>query len=226
MHNRGISEIIFQRAAENLRNYTSTLPPTNTGVLVRDFLNKLLAPFLDSRGEWKSTTFYGLLSELSELCLLDYDEQGNSYYMSTSIKASIQDTQIPDQEFTCRIATHLLAVAVDPHMNHYRGEQLFRRLIAPHVDCVLMQGQNVSLDEAARFALVYVDNNRFEEAVVLQKSVFELRRKIFGESHPFTLEAEEQLSSIYRTQSKEIATSLSNHEYLVTRTDCQLSRVS
>lgn len=228
MHHRGISTMIFQRATEGLSQYTSTLPPTDTETRVEEFLNQLLSPLLDERGSWNGDAFRGLMAELLEYSLLYYDEQTDSYTVIPRCMKLITGTQGPDQEFMCRVATHLLALSVDSSSNSDYEEQSFRQMLAPHVDCVLLRGESISLDDAVRFALVYLDNDQLDEAEVLQLEVVEFRRRILGETHQLTLESKEQLAIINRKQGKlgegDDASLLLEDDYFPMRTAAELYR--
>jgi hypothetical protein len=145
--------------------------------------------------------------------------------MPPCIHNAIAITQVSDAPFYCRVATHLLALAVDPNRDDYE-ELKFRQLVASHVNSVLLQGENVSLDEAARFVLVYLSNNQLEEAEILQLEVLEFRRRILGEAHPLSLDSQDQLDTIYRMRGKEAPNAHSiDEDYLASLPFSQLSRV-
>ncbi|CAE6444245.1 unnamed protein product [Rhizoctonia solani] len=224
MHHRGIPEEVFRRAAEGLSTYTPTLPPTETEDRVTAFLNTLLDPFLDSNPKWNSTAFTHLMAEMLDHSFLDFAQPGALYSMPPCIHNAIAITQVSDAPFYCRVATHLLALAVDPNRDDYE-ELKFRQLVASHVNSVLLQGENVSLDEAARFVLVYLSNNQLEEAEILQLEVLEFRRRILGEAHPLSLDSQDQLDTIYRMRGKEAPNAHSiDEDYLASLPFSQLSR--
>ncbi|KAG8733881.1 hypothetical protein FRC11_000759 [Ceratobasidium sp. 423] len=202
MHHRGVSEEIFQRAAERLSTYSSTLPPTETETRVNSVLKTLLEPFLDEEGTWSGTHFTLLMAELLDHSFLDFVQPGGFYSIPPCVHATIAEAQISDTQFFCRVATHLLALAIDPTRDD-REELKFRQLISAHVNSVLIQGENISLDEAARFVLVYMANGQVEEAETLQLEVLEFRRRMLGEDHYLTLDSREQLETIYRIRGKE-----------------------
>ncbi|CAE6459295.1 unnamed protein product [Rhizoctonia solani] len=224
LHHRGISEEIFQRAAEGLSTYSSILPPTETETRVRSFLKTLIVPFLDDENNWNSTKFAYQMAELLDSSFLELPQPGGLYSIPPCVHSSIAETQVQDTQFLCRVATHLLALAVDSTRED--DEELgFRRQISAHVNSVLIQGENISLDEAARFVLVYVANGRLEEAETLQLEVVEFRKRMLGEGHHLTLDSQEQLDTIYNLQGKVGPDAHSNDEdSLTSLSHSQLSR--
>ncbi|KAH7333798.1 hypothetical protein B0J17DRAFT_578173 [Rhizoctonia solani] len=225
MHHRGISEEVFQRAAERLSTYSPTLPPTETETRVSCFLKTLLDPFIDEESSWNSTNFMYLMAELLDGSFLDYAQPGPLYSIPPCVHTVISETQISDVQFFCRVSTYLLALAIDPTRDDYE-EQKFRQLISPHVNSVLIQGENISLDEAARFVLVYMANGQLEEAETLQNEVLEFRRRMLGEDHYLTLDSREQLEIIYRMQGKAGPEAhLIDEDTLTSLPHSQLSRV-
>ncbi|CAE7082735.1 unnamed protein product [Rhizoctonia solani] len=201
MHNRGISEEIFQRAAERLSTYSSTLPPTETETRVRRFLETLVHPFLDEQNTWNGAKFTQLMVELLDCSFVDLPQPGGWYSIPPCIHTTIAETLTKDSQFFCRVATHLLALSIDPTRDDHQ-ELRFRQQISAHVDSVLIQGENVSLDEASRFVLVYIANGQLEEAETLQLEVVEFRKRILGEDHDLTLDSQERLDTIYGLQGK------------------------
>ncbi|CAE6458990.1 unnamed protein product [Rhizoctonia solani] len=224
MHQRGIPEEVFQRAAEGISTYTSTIPPTETEDRVTAFLKTLLDPFLEGDPSWNGTAFMHLMAEMLDRSFLDFVQPGALYSMPPCIRNLISGTQISDAPFYCRVATHLLALAIDPARDD--DEELkFRQLIAPHVNSVLIQGGNVSLDEAARFVLVYMTNGQLEEAETLQLEVLAFRSRMLGIDDPLTLDSQEQLDTIYRMRGKETPDAHSIEEdYFASLPFSQLSR--
>ncbi|ELU39095.1 nuclear condensin complex subunit Smc2, putative [Rhizoctonia solani AG-1 IA] len=224
MHPRGISEEIFRRAADGLSTYTSSLPPTETEDRVTSFLKILLDPFLDGDPNWNGTAFMHLMAEMLDRSFLDFVQPGALYSVPPCIHDIVARTQIPDAPFYCRIATHLLALAIDPSRDD-NEELKFRQLIASHVNSVLIQGENVSLDEAARFVLVYMTNGQLEEAETLQLEVLEFRRRMLGEDHHLTLDSQDRLDTIYRMRGKEAPNArFIDEDYLASLPHSQLSR--
>ncbi|KAL5638734.1 hypothetical protein ACGC1H_003182 [Rhizoctonia solani] len=226
LHHRGISEEIFQRAAEGLSTYSSILPPTETETRVRSFLKMLIDPFLDDEDNWNSTSFTDQMAELHDSFFLELPQPGglNLYSIPPCIHATIAETLVQDTQFFCRVATHLLALAISPTRED--DEELrFRRQISAHVNSVLIQGENISLDEAARFVLVYIANGQLEEAETLQLEVVEFRKRMLGEDHPLTLDSQKQLDTIYNLQGKIGPDAHSNEEDSLTSLSySQLSR--
>ncbi|KAF8706721.1 Structural maintenance of chromosomes protein, partial [Rhizoctonia solani] len=224
MHPRGISEEIFRRAAEGLSTYTSSLPPTETEDRVTSFLKILLDPFLDGDPNWNGMAFMHLMAEMLDRSFLDFVQPGALYSVPPCIRDIVARTQIPDAPFYCRIATHLLALAIDPSRDD-NEELKFRQLIASHVNSVLIQGENVSLDEAARFVLVYMTNGQLEEAETLQLEVLEFRRRMLGEDHHLTLDSQDRLDTIYRMRGKGAPNArFIDEDYLASLPHSQLSR--
>ncbi|CAE6475580.1 unnamed protein product [Rhizoctonia solani] len=201
LHHRGISEDTFQRAAERLSTYTPTLPPTETETRVRCFLQALLGPFMNQDNTWNGTNFMSLMNELINHSLLDLPQPGGLYSIPPCLHAIITEALTEDRQFFCRVATHLLALSIDSTRDDYE-ELAFRRQISAHVNSVLIQGENISLDEATRFVLVYMVNGQLEEAETLQLEVVEFRKRMLGENHHLTLEGQERLDTIYGLQGK------------------------
>ncbi|CUA73243.1 Muscle, skeletal receptor tyrosine protein kinase [Rhizoctonia solani] len=150
---------------------------------------------------WNGTNFTSLMDELINHSLLDLPQPGGLYSIPPCLHAIITEALTEDRQFFCRVATHLLALSIDSTRDDYE-ELAFRRQISAHVNSVLIQGENISLDEAARFVLVYMVNGQLEEAETLQLEVVEFRKRMLGENHHLTLEGQERLDTIYSLQGK------------------------
>src|ERR1700722_17725015 len=199
LHHDGISEAIFQKAANNMTTYVPSLPITNEDSdalsVAKDFLNW----FRTTDGSWDTQKFLKMIVELRSYSLIDFDKANELYSVHPLVHAWTL-TMVSNAASTRTCTQFILSLSCNAELKS--EDYMFRRTLLSHVDAVLQGGTVTVPDVADRLQVVYMDGGRWKEAEKLQMMVTEMQKQVLGEEHPSTLRSMGNLASTYRKQGR------------------------
>jgi tetratricopeptide (TPR) repeat protein len=196
LHHDGISEEIFYRAWTGLWNgeHSDWIKGHQLRLLLRQ-----------QSTQWDPQPFRKALSILSSFSLISWDKNGLvSIHPLVHIWARDRLNRSDEEEIWMSAVS---TIAVSIHWTYRTADYWFRRALVPHVDACLgfyddgifhLQAiGNEYLEMAEKFALVYQENGRQQDALELLERVATARKKTQGEEHPDTLASVQSLANCY-----------------------------
>jgi hypothetical protein len=198
------SESMIERAVRTypifrlfLRRYERVFPPA---------ASQLPRILLHAGSEWDHIRFRQALFILSSYSLIFKDISNDSYSMHPMVHFWARERlQAQEQKLWSEVTRCTIAYSINAHKG--TSNTIYRRSLLPHIDSCL-QGEHsarligLSLDgyrlgQLTKFAAVYSEGGRWNEARELQEQVVDVRTKILGSKHPETLQAMASLAWSY-----------------------------
>ena len=111
-----------------------------------------------------------------------------------------------EQQRLCQIGSTILSCAISQRFTS--KDYALRRLIYPHImeneSCAYQMGliQEYYDDKWSNFALVIRENGDWKNAQELKIKVMDMRKKLLGAEHPYTLSSIANLAVTYRDQGR------------------------
>ncbi|KAL9615270.1 MAG: hypothetical protein Q9167_000241 [Letrouitia subvulpina] len=196
LHHEGISEEIFFRAWLALRSKMRS-------DWMLSHLPEIVLRLSDQ--EWDADTLRVAVSVLVSFSLI-YRDKDNLISMHPLVHTWVRDRLDPSNEEIYWIKTTSI-VALSIPRTFQTVDYRFRRALVPHIDiCLGFRKKGIFYLEdigedcqsmASRFALVYREVGRLQEALQLLERVVEIRKRTLGGEHLTTLSSIHQLTIIY-----------------------------
>ncbi|KAH0556700.1 hypothetical protein GP486_005513 [Trichoglossum hirsutum] len=214
LHFDGISEQIFRKAWENIRESKPS----------EWMLSHLLGVLLQVKSAaWDPWLFREATSLLETYSLISVrrEDGHNIFSMHPLVHTWSRDRLGKEQKKYWLTATLTLGMSVPRQFLSY--DHKLQRSLLPHIDSCLkfhhgelfLDGdrENECLDVASEFARMYAECGQFKEAKSLDEKVLETRRRRSGEDHPATLKSMSILATTYKAlhhfeESKELSEKL------------------
>jgi len=196
LHHDGISEEMFHRAWTGLWNgkYSNWIKEYQLRILFRQ-------RFL----QWDPQPFRKALSILSSFSLINWDNNGLVSIHPLVHTWARDRLSRSDEEGIWISAVSTIAISIQ--WIFQTADYRFRRALVPHMDACLrfyddgifhlQAAGNECLSMAEKFALVYQENGRQQDALELLERVAATRKGAQGEEHPDTLASIHRLAICY-----------------------------
>ena len=203
LHNEGIMEEMFKRAAESQE--PAKWPSTeNNGDENVNLFNRTLQ--LESGGIWNPFLFRKGISTLLSYSLIRKDELGKFFSIHVLVHSWARDRIPQPGRLSCLLATREF-LASSTSWRYRTEDYAFRRRLLPHIRACEKYGGGKgflleSHEQGSKFALVFSEAGQWKEAEELFAQVMETRKRALGEEHPDTLTSMANLASTYRNQGR------------------------
>ncbi|KAG9105163.1 hypothetical protein FRC07_009550 [Ceratobasidium sp. 392] len=199
LHRGGITEEIFQRAARG-KNYVPSIPLSDEETATRKYVLNHLERYLDIDGRWNSSAFSAVMDELVLYSLVDYDRANEAYTLHVLVQDWASTMSIVPMTAAGTHTSHLLALSID--LSNDIGARTYRRQLLLHVSGLLDELVVANPNDAAFFAMVYIEAGRWHQAEPLQIQVVDAQKQALGELHSETLTSMNNLAMIYGNQGR------------------------
>ena len=197
-HNENIMEEIFKAAAEN--------PGAESDVAYEVADQSPSALFrLRSDGTWETQNFRLGIRTLMSFSLVGRDDFRCHLFMHRLVHSWSLDrlTAVEKNRF-CNEARDILAKSIA--WRFATSDYAFRRNLIPHITALHSQmtlsSSSTKSHELTRFALVFYEAGRWDEAEKLDVQVMETRKRVLKEEHPDTLISIGNLATTYWSQGR------------------------
>ncbi|KAF2837026.1 FabD/lysophospholipase-like protein [Patellaria atrata CBS 101060] len=189
LHNDGIMEDIFRRAAEPGKlkiKFFSTAEIDNGGFNLPGGLLKI-----DSNDNWDPFLFRKGISTLLSYSLIRKDESQKFFSMHVLVHEWARDLIPQTNQLDCLRATReLLASSINWEMTTV--DNAYRRQLLPHILACEQHGGGKQflledVKQCEMFAWVFQDVGKWKDAQELNIPVAEAKRRMHGKEHPDTL---------------------------------------
>ncbi|KAH0541632.1 hypothetical protein FGG08_003922 [Glutinoglossum americanum] len=197
MHFDGISEDILEEAWKNMRS--RQLSDWEQSHQLRMLCE-------DDSGDWDPHLTREAVILLSSFSLIAIGGVNNHISMHPLMHIWARDRLVEAEQKRCwKVAASTLAMSI--YRRYQTFDYSFRRFLLPHISSCLSShnselfttgdGEPERLEIAAKFASVYRECGRMQEAMKLRERVLEARGRTLGEEHPNTLGSMSNLAISY-----------------------------
>ena len=205
-HHSNISKEIFQSAAEQSRQHTVDSEVAEKLPLAATLLNCTLLT-LDNDGYWDDFHFGQGISVLLSFSLIKRAHSSEFFSVHPLVHSWSQE-KIPEheQQRIWQMASIILSCATPRGFTSQN--YALRHLIFPHIKANELHGHQLGCvnqyydDKYTNFALVMEENGDWKNAEQLQVEVMNMRKKVLGTEHVYTLLSMANVASIYVGQGR------------------------
>ena len=196
LHYEGISEEIFKRAWTNMQKRQPS----------EWIQSHRLRVLCDDGDGWEPYSIREAFVLLSSFSLISMNEMDSCISMHPLVHMWARDRVMKSESlksWTVAVVTLGTAIPLEFESSDYD----FRRSLLSHVSSCLKHyqskmfvtgdGEIRMLDIASKFALVYHETGRWQEAVELEEQMLQMRKRILNEKHPDTLMSMNNLARSY-----------------------------
>jgi tetratricopeptide (TPR) repeat protein len=196
-HHENIMEEVFRRCAEEPRwmECSSGELPTTSKYLPQPLLQ------LDRDGKWDPFAFRDGIRILRSFSFIKPDASGGIYSVHPLVHFWTRENMSKaTQQQHCHMATALLCGSINT-FKKASEDYLFRQKLIPHVSAYRKHLVDLGLtqsffdDEFNKYAWVFSEAGYLVEAEKLEVQAMEMRKRVLGEDHPFTLTSMNNLAS-------------------------------
>jgi hypothetical protein len=194
LHHEGISEEMFEKAAlSRIQLGDSALQNDVTEML--NLLGKC-----DSR--WTSWDFLQVVKQLGSHSLIEYDHRNCTYGVHPLVQYWSATTMGENSHAMKKSVVSIIGLSISSTFT--AEDRQYRRALLKHVISCTTSLDPTEIDPlvAARLALTYSEQGRWNDAEVLEMVVTEKMKRLLGDSHPDTLTSMSNLASTYRNQGR------------------------
>ncbi|CUA68668.1 Nephrocystin-3 [Xenopus (Silurana) tropicalis] [Rhizoctonia solani] len=206
LHHDSIREDIFKRALATLPDIDKFwLPLSELEAEARFFLLGFLSRFADSEGLWSRFAYLETMAELESTSLIEYDRANNVHAIHVLVQEWARTVLPCSPQVGLERSTLLVAFSID--YSHSLEEYTFRRLLFPHINKVVSEHVNrviPILNYTERFARVYTERGRWEEAERLQLQACQAFEEFRGRENRGRLLSLAQLSHLIQSQGRSV----------------------
>ncbi|KAF8606254.1 FabD/lysophospholipase-like protein, partial [Ceratobasidium sp. AG-I] len=175
LHNDGILEDMFRRAAASIIDYTPVIPMDEKETSVHVWLKEFLAAFALDGDHWDSQTFLGTMAEITNYSLISYDRLNRTYSIHPLVHLWARTTP-SNVALSLEHTARLLALSVDWSMG-IDGHG-FRQTLGPHVDEILRQQPQPNVNNLARYVTVFQETGRLKEVETMNRRLLDETRQM------------------------------------------------
>ena len=204
-HHSNISTEIFQSAAEESRNHEVDEVAEKLPQAITLLDHTLLA--LDNDGQWDEFVFRQGISVLLSFSLMRKENSSGMFSVHPLVHNWSQDQMMKsEQQKMCQMGSIILSCAIPWRFTSQ--DYALRRLIFTHIKTNEWHKIQTGLleqyydDKFNNFALVMQENGDWNTAEQLQNQIIEMRRKLLGPEHLYTLLSMGNLANIYSNQGR------------------------
>ncbi|KAJ7614912.1 hypothetical protein FB45DRAFT_873781 [Roridomyces roridus] len=187
LHHSNIPESIFAKATQwilkNEGNDTESLQEAR----------KFLQNFVSGSGRWSKQYFRNIVAEIEEYSLIQSQEASDTLDMHPLVHLWCSST-LPDEVTTRACMANVVGMSIDLGPDAY----LERIRMIAHVNMLVQDFTVVNSQFWRRYARVYYDGGKSEQAKGLCELILQRQRELLGEHHPNTLRAMANLAATYR----------------------------
>ncbi|KAL5631718.1 hypothetical protein ACGC1H_007280 [Rhizoctonia solani] len=178
LHYDGISEEIFQRAAQNIHSKKYPLPRTELESQAWDYVQQYLSTFLGSDGNWDTVKFTEVMADLTTFSLIDFDRMNLTYRVHVLVHDWAKTTvpHAPDLAIDC--TTTLLSLSIDWKTD--AKSLAFKRQLGLHVTSVLTHNPNLGLNHSHYLHLVYQCTGQWIRTTSLLQPLLDVFQRELG----------------------------------------------
>ena len=156
--------------------------------------------------EEAQTRLHRAITTLCEYSVIDHDTTSQTCSLHPVVHSWAR-TRLSDEKqlsFWLNCTLILLMQSISPYLE--ASGRAFRRLLLPHLDSCLaiLETHNLSFpttspmaDQVERFASVYAESGKWNQALALQRKVVSYRSRTLGKAHEATLKARRNISQIF-----------------------------
>ncbi|KAF8166092.1 P-loop containing nucleoside triphosphate hydrolase protein [Mycena galopus ATCC 62051] len=213
LHQDGISEDLFSRAATHLmknkseqpsklaklklkflRVWSRSGPSRNSAIDRMEDPQGFLSHFLGTTGEWDSRCFLEFTNEIKAYSLINFDAEQKLFSIYPLVQSWCRTTLAdPDRYHSCMgniLARFILEIFQE-------DITLASPRIVSHVDSLMQIMPEKVNDFGLQYAIIYQHAGQYADAAKLGAIGLEGRRKLLGDGHLETLTAMENLANTY-----------------------------
>ncbi|CAE7158497.1 unnamed protein product [Rhizoctonia solani] len=195
MHYDGISEEIFERAANNLDSKAYPLPLTDLETQARERVQKYLSTFRGSDKSWDIVKFIAVMADLTSYSLIDFDRMSFTYRIHVLVHDWARTIVPHSPELAVECTATILSLSIDQGQD---AETLaFKRQLGLHVTSVLTNGSNLGANHVNYFKEVYLCTGQWIQKAKLEQKLSETFQHELGSNHVQTWSALCGLASTY-----------------------------
>ncbi|KAJ7357900.1 hypothetical protein DFH08DRAFT_437176 [Mycena albidolilacea] len=184
LHHYSIPEAIFEKAGAWTSDSSGDAQNLHQA---RAFLQNFLSPL----AIWNQQSFMDIIAEVTAYSLVDR-HSGAILSMHPLVQSWCQNTQV-DEPKVRECMMDILGMSV----RMTGDDELFRIGLIAHVDSLVQNLATVKPVFQTKYAQIYFDSGRYQEAELLEVAVLEKQKQLLGVDHPDTLRAMENLATTY-----------------------------
>ncbi|CAE6459942.1 unnamed protein product [Rhizoctonia solani] len=187
LHHKAIQEDIFKRALCALKYIHMAFLPR----------------FADSKGLWNRFTYLETMAELESTSLIEYDRANKGHTIHVLVQEWTRTILPRPPQVGLGCSTVLVALSID--YSYTLEKFMFRRQLFPHIDKVVSEHEEwsiPSLNYIERFALVYNEQGKWDEAERLQLQACWAFQEYRGCENRGMLCSMSELSNLYQSQGR------------------------
>ena len=204
-HHSDISKDIFQSAAEKSAEHDDSKANINLPLASALLDHTLLG--LDTDGQWDDMVFGEGISVLLSFSLMKRGQSSEMFSIHPLVHCwSREQMMKAEQQKMCEMGGIILSCAIP--WGNASEDYALRQLLFPHIKANELHGKQLGLiqqyydDKWANFALVLGENGDWNSAEELGVQVMEMRKRLLGAEHPFTLSSMGNLAKTYSDQGR------------------------
>ncbi|KAF7345915.1 FabD/lysophospholipase-like protein [Mycena venus] len=187
LNHDSIPEAIFEQAAAWIINDDGQ--EAQTLQEAREYLYN----FLSDPGTWEQQSFMDIIAEIQGYSLINRHDIRDTLSIHPLVHSWCRDT-LDDEPRTRECMTDIVGMSVQLAEDAY----LFRIGLMSHVDSLVQASATIKPMFQEKYARIYYDSGRFNEAKLLELLVLERQKQLLGADHPDTLSAMSNLAFTYR----------------------------
>ena len=204
-HHSNISKDIFQSAAEAQRHTIDSELSEKLPQAIALLDHTLLS--LDKDGHWDDFIFGQGIGALLSFSLIKRGQSSEALSVHPLVHCWSREQMLKsEQKRICQIGSIILSCAIP--WKFTTQDYALRQLIFPHIKANESYRSQMGLimqyydDQSTNFALVMKENGDWTNAEHLEDQVMNMRKRLLGVEHPYTLTSMENLAITYRNQGR------------------------